>query len=150
MPKAPSIDMRSALIAFAGQSVVFGLLLIWLYIEYGTDGLRLSQFKVYSLGSFIGIWVTVSVLLSTRVLNLLAIILLSLLGFCLFLLVGTFRYVFVEGFDSWNHAISGPALISTSLILNGGFLSLFAIIAYLISKAIERILNRIWPTMPFE
>ncbi len=102
---------------------------------------NLSVLRFYSFSAFIAIVLTLSVLLKNTVPAPYSIAVLVCSGFLIFTAVRTFRYFAWGGCDSWPHALSGPASLLTSLVINGGFLSFVAVVSYALARLVFLLFN---------
>ena len=125
-----------------GVLLTFTVLMSWSYIEYDEEFLNFSQFRIYSPFAFVATFALVLMFIRKKTSFYSSIGLLLLSGFLIYTLIGTFRFFVIDGYDSWKNAISGSSTLPASIIVNGGFISIFAIFTYFFAKLILSIISR--------
>lgn len=130
--------LKHLLLAAASVLLVVTGVMLWSKLEYGDGFPDFHQFGIYSASAFALIALLIAFLLARGASYTRALPVLLLSGFAIFLAVGTCRFLFEQGDRTWLQAISGPAALSTSLVVNGGFLSMVATLAYILARATGR------------
>lgn len=127
--------LKSGIIACICVIFVLSALMLWSHFEYNDGFPNFNQFQIYSVAAFLAITIITSVLIEHRVRYWRSAIILFPSGFLIFLTVGSYRYLFNGVYETWISAISGSSNLLSSIVLNGGFLSLVAIVSYTLAKA---------------
>jgi hypothetical protein len=128
--------LKHVLTASTCVLVVLTGLMLWSHLDYATERFPdFQQFRIYSASAFAALIILISVLLKRGAGYVSALSILLLSGFAIFLAVGTCRFLLGGGVDTWHQAVSGPSRLSTSLVLNGGFLSIVAVLSYALARA---------------
>lgn len=139
MRRVPSL--KHLLVASASVLVVMTGFMLWSHLDYGDGFPDLHQFRIYSASAFVATIVLLSILLERGAGHLRALSILLVSGFAIFLAVGIWRFLVGEGDENWRQALSGPSSLATSLVVNGGFLSIVAVSSYVLARAVISLLS---------